>query len=175
MFGFSTDLDFLSRINLMLLLLTVMMIRRLKGLAVFVAISFLFLLVVIYRSQLNGRTRVNMPQTDTRRSFVSSTSEMTANNTETRLNVILLTHMRSGSSVVGNMFNLHPDVFYIYEPLHALRRRVYGGEWLILSKSSRDAFKKDFSVLLRDLFTCSFQEKSTIELVFPTWERAFNS
>ena len=116
-----------------------------------------------------------MPQTDTRRSFVSSTSEMTANNTETRLNVILLTHMRSGSSVVGNMFNLHPDVFYIYEPLHALRRRVYGGEWLILNKSRRDAFRKDFSVLLRDLFTCSFQEKSTIELVFPTWERAFNS
>ena len=158
----------------MLLLLIVKMTRRLKGLAVFVAIIFLFLFIVIYTSQSNEMTRVNMPQTDTRRSFVSSTSEVTSNNTRPRLNVILLTLMSSGSTVVGNMFNIHPDVFYIYEPLHALRRRVYKGEWLVLNKSTSDAFKKDFSTLLHDLFTCSFQEKRTIELVFPKWERQFN-
>jgi len=83
--------------------------------------------------------------------------------------------MSSGSTVVGNMFNLHPDVFYIYEPLHALRRTVYGGEWRVLNKSRSDAFRKDFSTLVRDLFTCSFQEKRTIELVFPTWVRTYNT
>ena len=170
MLGFYTDPDFLSKINFILLLFTVKMKKRSKGLAVFVAIIFLFL-IVIYKSQSNERTWVKMPQTDTRRSFVSSTSEVTANSTKPRLNVILLTHMRCGSSVVGNIFNLHPDVFYIYEPLRALRRAVYGGEWLVLDKPKSDAFRKDFSTLLRDLFMCSFQEKRTIELVFERWGR----
>ena len=150
-----------SKIHLILLLLTVKMTRRSKGPAVFVAVIFLFLIIVIYTSQSNESIRVKMPQIETRHSFVSSPSEVRTNNTEPRLNVILLTHMSSGSTVVGNMFNLHPDVFYIYEPLHALRRNVYGGEWLVLNKSKNEAFRKDFSTLLRDLFTCSFQDKRT--------------
>ena len=137
----------------------------------FVAFVFLFLIIVIYTSQSNEKTRVRMPKIETRRSFVSLTSEVKTNNTETRLNVILLTHMSSGSTVVGNMFNLHPDVFYMYEPLHALRRKVYRNEWRVLSKSRNDAFRKDFSILLRDLFTCDFQGERTIELLFPRWVR----
>ena len=70
MLGFYTDPDFLSKINFILLLFTVKMKKRSKGLAVFVAIIFLFL-IVIYKSQSNERTWVKMPQTDTRRSFVS--------------------------------------------------------------------------------------------------------
>ena len=83
--------------------------------------------------------------------------------------------MSSGSTVVGNIFNLHPDVFYIYEPLHALRRKLCGSEWRILEKSRNDAFKRDFSTLVRDLFTCGFHEENTIKLVFPTWARSFNT
>ena len=145
------------------------MTRRLKDAPVFGAIIFLFLIIVIYTSQSNERIRVKMPQIETRHSFVSSPSEVRTNNTEPRLNVILLTHMSSGSTVVGNMLNLHPDVFYIYEPLHALRRNVYRNEWRVLDKSKNDAFRKDFSILLNDLFTCGFQENRTIELVFPKW------
>ena len=148
------------------------MTRRLKGPPVFVAIIFLFLIIVIYMSQSNERIKVKMPQiAETKRSFASSPSEVRTNNTEPRLNVILLTHMSSGSTVIGNMLNLHPDVFYIYEPLHALRRSVYGSEWLVLDKSKNDAFREDFSSLLNDLFTCGFTEKRTIELVFPEWVR----
>ena len=147
------------------------MTKRLKGPAVFVAIIFLFVFIIIYTSLSNERTRLKMPQIETRHSFVSPTLEVKTNNTEPRLNVILLTHMSSGSTVVGNMFNLHPDVFYIYEPLHALRRKVYGNEWRALDKSRNDAFRKDFSTLVRDLFTCGFEKKRTIELVFPRWVR----
>ena len=147
------------------------MTRRLKDAPVFGAIIFLFLIIVIYTSQSNESIRVKMPQIETRHSFVSSPSEVRTNNTEPRLNVILLTHMSSGSTVVGNMLNLHPDVFYIYEPLHALRRNVYRNEWRVLDKSQNDAFRKDFSILLNDLFTCGFQDKRTIELVFPKWVR----
>ena len=31
---------------------------------------------------------------------------------------ILLSQPRSGSSWIGSFFDSHPDVFYIYEPLH---------------------------------------------------------
>ena len=150
------------------------MIGRLNGPLIFVAIIFLFGFIVIYTSQSNERTRLRILQKETRNRFQSPTSEVKTSNTEPRLNVILLTFMSSGSTVVGNIFNLHPDVFYIYEPLHALRRIVYGDEWRVLNKSQNDAFRKDFSTLVRDLFTCGFQENRTIELVFPRWERKHN-
>ena len=34
-----------------------------------------------------------------------------------RQRVLILTHHRSGSSFTGEIFNLHPDAFYMYEPL----------------------------------------------------------
>ena len=159
----------------MLLFLTVRMTRRLKGPPVLVACIFLFVFIVIYTSQSNERTRLKMPQIENRNSLVSTPSEVETNNAETRLNVILLTFMSSGSTVVGNMFNLHPDVFYIYEPLHDLRRFVYKREWEVLDKSSNKAYREDFSTLARDLFTCGFEENRTIGLVFPKWARHFNN
>ena len=149
--------------------MTQMMTRR--GPPVFVAIVFLFVFIVIYTSQSNEKTRLRIPQIKNRSSFVSPKT----NNVKPRLNVILLTLMSSGSTVIGNVFNRHPDVFYIYEPLHALRRKLYGDEWRSLNKSRNDAFRKDFSTLVRDLFSCGFQEDRTIKLVFPQWERPFNS
>ena len=91
------------------------MIRGLKGPTVFAAIIFLFFIIVIYPSQSNEKTRLGMPQIKTGSSFVSPTSEVKNNNTEPRFNVILLTLMSSGSTVVGFMFNLHPDVFKFME------------------------------------------------------------
>ena len=31
--------------------------------------------------------------------------------------ILIMTHHRSGSSFTGQLFNQHPDVFYMYEPL----------------------------------------------------------
>lgn len=86
-----------------------------------------------------------------------------------RLNVIILTLMSSGSSFFGNVFNLHPDVFYLYEPLHNLRRKVYGDEWHPLNKLANEAYKIDFAKLLRDLFTCGFKEETTLPRIFPNF------
>ena len=141
----------------------------------FIVFIFLFVVTVLYTYQTEERIKVRIPERENRSSFVSTPSAVESNNTEPRLNVILLTFMSSGSTVAGNMFNLHPDVFYIYEPLHGLRRKVYTKEWLVLNKSRNDAFRKDFSTLLGDLFTCGFQEESTIELAFPKWVRRFNT
>ena len=151
------------------------MTRGLKGPPVFVAGILLFVFIVIYTRQTNEKTWLRMPQMETRNSFVTPSSVVKSKNTQPRLNVILLTLMSSGSTVVGNMFNLHPDVFYIFEPLHTLRKKVYGDEWRVLDKSRSDAFRKDFSTLLYDLLTCNFQDKRTVALVFPTWVRTYNS
>ena len=152
-----------------------MMLRRLSARHVFLAALLVVVTIVIYTSRMKEIMMVTTPQIETGNDLMSPALDVKTNRTKTRLNVILLTHMSSGSTVVGNMFNLHPDVFYIYEPLHALRRKLHGGEWGVLKKSRNDAFRKDFSTLVRDLFTCGFHEEKTIKLVFPTWVRSFNT
>ena len=90
-----------------------------------------------------------------------------------RLNVIILTHMRSGSSFTGNMFNFHPDVFYLFEPLNELRMVTYGdpdlGEWPRLDEKGNEAYRTDFSNLLKDIFTCNFTRNNTLKSIFPDW------
>ena len=150
--------------------------KRCQSPKVFVAaVIFVVVVIVIYTGQVNETMRLREPQTEARMEFVIPTSAVKTNRTKTRLNVILLTHMSSGSTLVGNMFNLHPDVFYIYEPLNTLRRNINTNEWRALDKPSNDAYRQDFSTLLRDLFTCGFDEERTIELAFPDWARPFNA
>lgn len=43
-------------------------------------------------------------------------------NMAARRNVIIVSHGRSGSSITGDIFNHHPDVFYLYEPLQTVQR-----------------------------------------------------
>ena len=100
------------------------------------------------------------------KSTVKSLAERTK-----RLNVIILTHMSSGSSFSGNIFNLHPEVFYLYEPLHDLRRVVYEDEWQPLDDQTNKAYTVHFASLLRDLFTCTFREETTLARIFPPFLR----
>ena len=106
---------------------------------------------------------------------VNNIGEVNIKKSKARLNVVILTHMSSGSTIVGNTFNFHPDVFYLYEPLHSLRRKVYTDpemkDIVVLDKKAEDAYKIDFSKYLRDVFTCSFQENKTIDYLFPHWLR----
>lgn len=171
--------------------------RASKRTGAFVAVViFVLVMIVMYMGQRNETMRIRMPQREARNDLVLptagvktnrtmaqtrfeasvvATNELKTNRTRTRLNVIILTHFSSGSTVVGNMFNLHPDVFYIYEPLNGLRREIDTNEWHDLPKSTNDAFRNDSSTLLRDLFTCGFHEKRTIELVFPEWAKPYNA
>ena len=88
-----------------------------------------------------------------------------------RWNVIILTHMSSGSTFTGNIFNLHPDVFYLYEPLHNLRRGVYGHEWNPFDEATNNAYRSDFSALFRDVFDCGFQKDATLKRAIPPFVR----
>ena len=138
-------------------------------------VTCVLIMIVVYMSQGNEMMRLRAPQRETRNVFATPTSVVKGNLTKARLNVILLTHMSSGSTLAGNIFNLHPDVFYIYEPLNTLRRDINTNEWRALEEPSSDAYRQNFSTLLRDLFTCGFDEDRTIELAFPDWARPFNA
>ena len=91
-----------------------------------------------------------------------------------RHNVIILTHMSSGSTFTGNIFNIHPDVFFLYEPMHGLRRGKYGDELRLMSKERVDAFREEFSTLLRDVFSCKFEAPDTLRWIIHPWlKKAF--
>ncbi|XP_048348733.1 carbohydrate sulfotransferase 7 [Sphaerodactylus townsendi] len=55
---------------------------------------------------------------------------------------------RTGSSFVGELFNQHPDVFYLYEPMWHLWQALYPGDALSLQGALRD--------MVRSLFRCDF-------------------
>ena len=42
--------------------------------------------------------------------------------TKKRQNLIIVAHGRSGSTFLGNIFNHHPDVFYLFEPYQTVER-----------------------------------------------------
>ena len=53
-----------------------------------------------------------------------------------RRNIVIVSHGRSGSSLMGDIFNHHPSVFYMYEPLQTPKRvlrKLYEGNTTIYS------------------------------------------
>ena len=98
--------------------------------------------------------------------FIKLSTAASSSDTK-RWNVIILTHMSSVSTFTKNIFNLHPDVLYLYEPLHKLRREVYGNEWNPFNEATNDAYKSDFSALFRDVFNCGFREDATLKRAIP--------
>lgn len=76
-------------------------------------------------------------------------SEKRQSGTAARRNLIIIAHGRSGSSLTGDIFNHHPDVFYMYEPLQTVER-------------TRKNFNLDYNSLVQKFLTnvlhCDFSE-----------------
>ena len=113
----------------------------------------------------------NLDATNRIKGASSNTRRLIATHRDTRLNVIILTHMSSGYTFVGNIFNLHLDVFYLLElrMVHCGDQNM--GEWNDLDRKAKRAYSVDSKNLLRDIFTCRFQTNSTLDNVFFDWLR----
>ena len=135
------------------------------------AIVLLVVLIVMQESKDIRPVPAIKPAIDQLENSSSIKPSTTARDTK-RWNVIILTHMSSGSTFTGNLFNLHPDVFYLYEPLHNLRRAVYGNEWSPFDKATNYEYKSDFSTLFRDVFDCGFREDATLKRSIPPFVRS---
>ncbi|XP_069799034.1 carbohydrate sulfotransferase 4-like [Dendropsophus ebraccatus] len=62
------------------------------------------------------------------------------------IHVLIISSWRSGSSFLGQIFNHHPDVFYIFEPGHSIWMRLYNLGVNLLHYPVRD--------LIHSLFNC---------------------
>ncbi|KAF7664123.1 hypothetical protein LDENG_00188550 [Lucifuga dentata] len=79
-------------------------------------------------------------------------SEATENTTNrSRINIYLHATWRTGSSFLGELFNQHPDAFYLYEPMWHIWQALYPGDAGSLQGAVRDMmnalYRCDFSVL----------------------------
>ena len=71
-----------------------------------------------------------------------------------RRNVIIVSHGRSGSSITGDIFNHHPDVFYLYEPLQTVQRT---------QQKFNVGYKGLAEIFLTKILRCSFDEPVFLE------------
>lgn len=78
-------------------------------------------------------------------------TEPPANTSRSRTHIYLHATWRTGSSFVGELFNQHPDVFYLYEPMWHIWQALYPGDAGSLQGAVRDMlnalYRCDFSVL----------------------------
>ncbi|XP_066518906.1 carbohydrate sulfotransferase 7 [Hoplias malabaricus] len=80
-------------------------------------------------------------------------SEENGNGTRSdeKIHVYVHATWRTGSSFLGELFNQHPDVFYLYEPMWNMWQALYPGDAASLQGAVRDMmsslFRCDFSVL----------------------------
>ncbi|XP_006790347.1 carbohydrate sulfotransferase 7 [Neolamprologus brichardi] len=78
-------------------------------------------------------------------------TEPASNRSQPRIHVYLHATWRTGSSFLGELFNQHPDVFYLYEPMWHIWQALYPGDAQSLQGAVRDMmsalFRCDFSVL----------------------------
>ncbi|XP_037530959.1 carbohydrate sulfotransferase 7 [Nematolebias whitei] len=81
----------------------------------------------------------------------STATEYPANRSRSRTHIYLHATWRTGSSFVGELFNQHPDVFYLYEPMWHIWQALYPGDAGSLQGAVRDMlsalYRCDFSVL----------------------------
>ena len=67
-----------------------------------------------------------------------------------RQNLIIVAHGRSGSTFLGNIFNNHPSVFYLFEPYQTVERLV-----AFQPKNSQEYHDLAFS-WMKGIFQCNF-------------------
>lgn len=85
------------------------------------------------------------------RANASDATEPPANRSRARTHIYLHATWRTGSSFLGELFNQHPDVFYLYEPMWHIWQALYPGDAGSLQGAVRDMlsalYRCDFSVL----------------------------
>ena len=72
-----------------------------------------------------------------------------------RVNIMLMSFPRSGSSFLGEIFNHHPSVFYLFEPLQAVQKTFSMDSFFGSNYSSPSYQNKAFNVF-EDIYNCKF-------------------
>ena len=87
------------------------------------------------------------------------------------VNVILLTYMRSGSTLLGEIFKNSPDVFYFYEPFRVVTYRSSNMTDIENAETAKtNQFKMQLFKMMKELFNCSIAT-SFIPILKPEWAK----
>ncbi|XP_043944085.1 carbohydrate sulfotransferase 1-like [Protopterus annectens] len=73
-----------------------------------------------------------------------------------RKHIIIFAMTRSGSSFMGQIFNQHPDVFYLFEPLYHVQIALTKPNTRNKSQANKSFLLGAFRDLLRNLCDCDF-------------------
>uniref|UniRef100_A0A8C5M408 Sulfotransferase n=1 Tax=Leptobrachium leishanense TaxID=445787 RepID=A0A8C5M408_9ANUR len=73
---------------------------------------------------------------------------------QTRKHIIIFATTRTGSSFVGQIFNQHPDVFYLFEPLYHLQKSF--NDFGLQTEKTQKLIVGAFRDLLHNLYNCGF-------------------
>lgn len=119
--------------------------KKFKILAILIGITILF---VVFLSYGNIEDTADLqPQAEPKRA-----NELKKNRRKIDKNaprVILLSQFRAGSTLVGEIFNQNPDIFYLFEPLN-----------IITHNNVMYPYEDTYSKLLSRLCECKFSTKS---------------
>ncbi|XP_070202507.1 carbohydrate sulfotransferase 6-like [Littorina saxatilis] len=84
--------------------------------------------------------------------------------TTTRVKILIVTYMRSGSTFTGDIYDSHPGVFYVFEPLHALSEtdttrslHFWDNDTLKTSNMTYEDFARVKDNVIKGYFNCSFR------------------
>lgn len=83
-------------------------------------------------------------------SLVEHRPESQPNDSDKPVHVMIITQMRSGSSFLGELFNMNDDFTYFFEPLHDVREIIYKANDSII-------LMKYLQVPLRNILKCDFK------------------
>lgn len=74
---------------------------------------------------------------------------------KSRKNIIIVSHGRSGSTLMGDIFNHHPSMFYMYEPLQTAQR--------VLKQTDQNmSYRSIAEKLLTGIFDCKFVQPQIV-------------
>ena len=83
-----------------------------------------------------------------------------------RVNIIILSFPRSGSSFLGDIFNQHPDVFYLFEPVRTVQRSFTGNSLFEFDFSSSSYQNRVFE-FFENITNCRFTSEIFIRYLLP--------
>ncbi|XP_068708083.1 carbohydrate sulfotransferase 5-like [Montipora foliosa] len=135
--------------------------RRFKERCIFLITSAFIVSYLLYVSTQRNENREKKFETGTNdlklfqighRGGLETPSNHEQPSKTTRRNLVIMSHGRSGSSLVGDIFNHHPSVFYMYEPLQTPMR-------IDKQTATDESFNISYSGLVKQFLTGVFRCK----------------
>ena len=93
----------------------------------------------------------------TEQDFAEQTAQVDDKEKTARKNLIIVSHGRSGSTLTGDIFNHHPSVFYMYEPLQTPKRIQ---KKKTINDSGYNSLATEF---LTGVFRCKFEDPDILD------------